>query len=90
MFHVVYTWVFFLSDKSNVFSIFKGFVKRAKNEFDFNVKKIRSVGVFCTGKNRVINIVRFSSMIVLQTMKHTMIYPGSGPSLEVIALCPAV
>jgi hypothetical protein len=37
-----YTWVFFLSDKSNVFSIFKGFTKRAKNAFDFNVKKIRS------------------------------------------------
>jgi transposase InsO family protein len=37
-----YTWVFFLSDKSNVLSIFKGFTKRAKNEFDFNVKKIRS------------------------------------------------
>jgi hypothetical protein len=27
-----YTWVFFLSDKSNVFSIFKGISKRAKNE----------------------------------------------------------
>jgi transposase InsO family protein len=37
-----YTWVFFLSDKSNVFSIFKGFAKRVKNEFEFNVKKIRS------------------------------------------------
>jgi transposase InsO family protein len=37
-----YTWVFFLSDKSNVFSIFKGFAKGAENEFDFKVKKIRS------------------------------------------------
>jgi transposase InsO family protein len=37
-----YTWVFFLSDKSNVFSIFKGFTKRAENEFDFKIKKIRS------------------------------------------------
>jgi transposase InsO family protein len=37
-----YTWVFFLSDKSNVFFIFKSFAKRAKNEFDFKVKKIRS------------------------------------------------
>jgi hypothetical protein len=37
-----YTWVFFLSDKSNVFSIFKGFAKRAKNKFDFKIKKIRS------------------------------------------------
>jgi hypothetical protein len=32
----------FLSDKSNVFSIFKGFAKRADNEFDFKIKKIRS------------------------------------------------
>jgi transposase InsO family protein len=37
-----YTWVFFLSDKSNVFSILKGFAKRAENEFDFKIKKIRS------------------------------------------------
>jgi transposase InsO family protein len=37
-----YTWVFFFSDKSNVFSIFKGFAKRAENEFDFKIKKIRS------------------------------------------------
>jgi transposase InsO family protein len=37
-----YTWVFFLGDKSNVFSIFKRFAKRAENEFDFKIKKIRS------------------------------------------------
>jgi transposase InsO family protein len=37
-----YTWIFFLSDKSNVFSIFKGFTKRAENEFDVKIKKIRS------------------------------------------------
>jgi transposase InsO family protein len=37
-----YTWVFFLTDISNVFSIFKGFAKRAANEFDFKIKKIRS------------------------------------------------
>jgi hypothetical protein len=37
-----YSWVFFLSDKSNVFSIFKGFSKRDENEFDFKIKKIRS------------------------------------------------
>jgi transposase InsO family protein len=37
-----YTWIFFLSDKSNVFSIFKGFLKKAGNEFDFKIKKIRS------------------------------------------------
>jgi transposase InsO family protein len=37
-----YTWVFFLSDKSNVFFILKGFAKRAENEFNFKIKKIRS------------------------------------------------
>jgi hypothetical protein len=37
-----YTWVFFLSDKSNVFSILKGFAKRVENEIDFKIKKIRS------------------------------------------------
>jgi transposase InsO family protein len=37
-----YTWVFFLSDKLNVFSIFKGFANTTKNEFDFKIKKIRS------------------------------------------------
>jgi transposase InsO family protein len=35
-----YTWIFFLSDKSNVFSIFKGTAKRIENEFDFKIKKI--------------------------------------------------
>jgi hypothetical protein len=38
----------------------------------------------------VVKITRSSSEVVLQTTKHNMIYPGSGPSLEVIALCPAV
>ena len=37
-----YTWVFFLHDKANVFSIFKTFAKRAENEFEFKIKKIRS------------------------------------------------
>jgi hypothetical protein len=50
----------------------------------------QSVSVFCTGKNRVVKIARSSSEMVLQTTKHTMIYPGSGPSLEVIALRPMV
>jgi hypothetical protein len=37
-----YTWVFFLSGKSNIFNVFKGFAKQAKNAFEFKVKKIRS------------------------------------------------
>jgi hypothetical protein len=38
----IYTWIFFRSDTSNVFSIFKGFAKRAEHEFDFKVRKIRN------------------------------------------------
>ena len=37
-----YTWVFFLHDKSEVASCFKKFVKRAQNEFEMKLKKIRS------------------------------------------------
>jgi hypothetical protein len=50
----------------------------------------RNVGVFCTGKNRVVKIVCSNSEIVLRTIKHIMIYPGSGPSLELIVLRPVV
>jgi hypothetical protein len=45
-----------------------------------------SVGVFCTGKSRVFKIAHSSFEVVLRTTKHTVIYPGSCPSLEVIAL----
>ena len=37
-----YTWVFFLYDKSEVASCFKKFAKRAQNEFEVKLKKIRS------------------------------------------------
>jgi transposase InsO family protein len=37
-----YTWVFFLHDKSVVASIFKKFAKKAQNEFECKIKKIRS------------------------------------------------
>jgi hypothetical protein len=37
-----YTWLFFLHDKSEVASIFKKFAKKAQNEFDCKIKKIRS------------------------------------------------
>jgi transposase InsO family protein len=37
-----HTWVFFLHDKSEVASIFKKFAKKAQNEFDCKIKKIRS------------------------------------------------
>jgi transposase InsO family protein len=37
-----YTWVFFLVDKSDVFSTFKTFIKRIHNEFETTIKKVRS------------------------------------------------
>jgi ribosomal protein L10 len=37
-----YTWVFFLHDKFKVASIFKKFAKKAQNEFECKIKKIRS------------------------------------------------
>ena len=37
-----YIWVFFLHDKTEVASCFKKFVKRAQNEFEVKLKKIRS------------------------------------------------
>jgi transposase InsO family protein len=37
-----YTWVFFLKDKTEVASTFKKFAKKAQNEFEVKIKKIRS------------------------------------------------
>jgi hypothetical protein len=37
-----YTWVFFLVDKSNVFTNFKSFVKGIHNEFETTIKRFRS------------------------------------------------
>ena len=37
-----FTWVFFLREKSEVQGIFKKFAKRAQNEFDVKIKRVRS------------------------------------------------
>jgi transposase InsO family protein len=37
-----YTWVFFLHDKSHTCDIFKTFVRRAENEFEQKLKKVKS------------------------------------------------
>jgi hypothetical protein len=37
-----FTWVFFLQDKGETQEVLKKFLKREQNEFDANVKKIRS------------------------------------------------
>jgi hypothetical protein len=43
-----------------------------------------TVNVFRTDK------IEHGQEVVLRTTKHTMVYPGLGPSLEVIALRPMV
>jgi hypothetical protein len=43
---------------------------------------------FAPTRYRVVKISRSCSKVVLQTTKHTIFYPGSSPSLEVIALRP--
>ena len=37
-----FTWVFFLDDKSQVQKIFKNFARKAQNQFEVNIKKVRS------------------------------------------------
>jgi transposase InsO family protein len=37
-----FAWVFFLQDKGETQEVLKKFLRRAQNEFDANVKKIRS------------------------------------------------
>jgi transposase InsO family protein len=37
-----FTWVFFLRDKSEVQGIFKKFARRAQNEFDVKINRVRS------------------------------------------------
>jgi transposase InsO family protein len=37
-----FTWVFFLHDKSETQGVFKKFLRRAQNEFNLRIKKIRS------------------------------------------------
>jgi transposase InsO family protein len=37
-----FTWVFFLKDKSETQVIFKTFARRAQNEFEVKIKKVRS------------------------------------------------
>jgi hypothetical protein len=41
---------------------------------------------FAPARYRVVKITRSYSEVVLRTIKHTMVYPGSGSSLEVIDL----
>jgi hypothetical protein len=51
---------------------------------------LKMLAFFALAKYRVVKITCSSSKVVLRTTKHTVIYPSSGPSSEVIALRPAV
>jgi hypothetical protein len=46
--------------------------------------------LFAPRRNRVVRIERSNSEMVLRTIEHTIIYPGSNSSLEIITLRPAV
>jgi transposase InsO family protein len=37
-----YKWGFFLNDKSDVYKLFKTFIKRSQNEYELKIKKVRS------------------------------------------------
>ena len=50
-----YTWVFFLHDKTEVAACFKKLAKRAQNEFEVKLKKIR---------------VTMEKNLITQTLKH--------------------
>jgi hypothetical protein len=63
---------------------------RGKSTLQIPLPSMPTVNIFYTSKNRVVNIVRSSSEMVLRTTKHIIIYPSSGPSLEVITLRPVV
>jgi hypothetical protein len=41
---------------------------------------------FALVRYRVVKIICSSSKVLMKTMKHIVIYPGSGPSLDVIVL----
>jgi hypothetical protein len=53
------------------------------------VRELLSV-FFALSKYRVVKITSSCSEVVMRTIKHTMFYPGSCHSLEVIALRPVV
>jgi hypothetical protein len=52
---------------------------------------MHQLSVFSASVNHgVVKIAHSSSKVVLRNMKHTMIYLGSGPSLDVLVLHPVV
>jgi hypothetical protein len=61
---------------------------KARYKYPFLLRQLSPF--FAPARYRVVKIACSCSEMVLQNTKHTMFYPGSGPSLEVIALRPAV
>jgi hypothetical protein len=58
-------------------------------KFTFEFAVLLSV-FFALARYSLVKIARSSSEVALQTTMHMVIYPDSGPSLEVIALRAAV
>jgi hypothetical protein len=59
---------------------------RYKSPFLVNQQSV----FFTLARYKVVKIAHSSFELVLQTIRHTVIYPSSSPYLEVIALCPMV
>jgi hypothetical protein len=70
----------------------EGTIKMSRQKARYNYPYLaRQLSVFSApANNGVVKIARSSFEVVWQTMKHTIIYHGSGPSSEVIALRLAV
>jgi hypothetical protein len=52
-----YTWTFFLVDKSDVFLIFKSFIKGIHNEFETTIKRVRSAMVMSSRTQELMSFV---------------------------------
>jgi hypothetical protein len=58
-----YTWVFLLSDKGETQEVLKKFMRRAQNEFELKIKKVRS-------DNALLEICLFKTHILRQIQVH--------------------
>jgi hypothetical protein len=96
-----FTWVFFLQDKSETQGTLKRFLRRAQNEFELKVKKIRS------DNGSEFKNLQVEEYLEEEGIKHEFSAPytphqkgvvvsvfrtrgtSTGPTSEVIAACPS-
>jgi hypothetical protein len=57
-----FTWLLFLNEKSEVFNIFKNFIKRSENEFELKIKKVRSVMEVSLGTQKLISYMMIKAL----------------------------